>query len=139
MDLLPKDLHFDESQSHRTDQGDSEDFEECMVDCMAFGPSQYHRTDQAIPSEMGQLVKADHRERRNPTVLTRAIPRKVLSSQNEMGELRRNPTVLTRAIPRSFFNCPSRLSTKKSQSHRTDQGNSEVDLKPGDVFCLPVA
>ena len=92
------------SQSHRTDQGNSEQLEQ---------------------GSLGNLPVLS----RNPTVLIRAIPRAYLPTDvSNVDYDRRNPTVLNRAIPSVEHLLPGQPAgrPKKSQSHRTDQGNSKT-------------
>ena len=79
---------------------------------------------------------------RNPTVLLRAIPSGLLVLLLLVGPQKgRNPTVLLRAIP-SWRGLPTLPPSKKSQSHRTAQGNSKLDdhtltLATGQEVAIP--
>ena len=87
------------SQSHRTDQGDSE-VQVGYQENLAAVASQSHQTDRAIPRLLTLLAQTMVERSQYSTRLTRAIPRYL-----------NNEAVEDQAI--------------KSQSHRTNQGNSE--------------
>jgi len=97
------------------------------------GLSQSHRTDQGssdfIHLEATAAFKG--KKSRNPTVQIRAVPTWFFDGppfELKADTRSRNPTVQIRAVPTRFWACCASGWTKKSQSHRTDQGSSDCGL-----------
>ena len=132
------------SQSHHTDQGNSE------ASLCSWAPpvsaSSRNPTIQirAIPRRFTRSQREDSPKSRNPTIQIRAIPRVGISETKSASHSRsRNPTIQIRAIPRTDLETFLRMTDQKSQSHHTDQGNSEDGAKycanadPGKYVAIP--
>ena len=119
------------AQYHRTDQGTSDfhGFDGCWL---VNGTSQSHRTDQGTsdPSRAERVWCITCRIRgRNPTIQIRALPTHIMCSVPFAPICRRNPTIQIRALPTMATRVTfTRNPTPVSQSHRTDQGTSDIAI-----------
>src|SRR6185295_8324244 len=116
------------SQSHRTDQGSSDGLQALRLVGLAM-ESRRNPTVliREVPTVRGVRLQKVARHRRNPTVLIREVPTRWKESETrDFYQDRRNPTVLIREVPTTPCGREYRQPGIRSQSHRTDQGSSDV-------------